>query len=201
MSRETIAAPPRRRRVKTGFTALAALAGVIAALSPCAALEAKWPRNKKGLRDGLRSVERALAERFEALPMKMIGRVRGGWLEGFGAVFLLEVNVVPMPNLSPFRPAYSEDDLDVLNARKQAGVKRLEEIGLEMLAETAGILGAIPPDEQVALVIALFYFSWEDTSGLPSQLVLQAPRSLLLDRAAGRLSQTELARQVKIRRF
>ena len=201
MPRETIAVSSKCRGPRTGFARFGVLAAVIATLAVSAAAGAELPENAEDLKDGLRSAERAIAGRFDALPMRMIGRVRGGRLEDFGVVFLFEVNVVPMANVSPFRPAYSEDELKSLNEKKRAGVEQLEKIGLDLLAETAASLGAIPPDEHVALVIALFHFTWEDAAGLPSQLVLQARRSLLLDRAAGRVSEAELVAQVKIRRF
>ena len=174
---------------------------MIAILAPGTAVGAELPEKTADVRDGLRSVERTIAGRFDGSPMRMIGRVRGGRLEDFGTVFLFEVNVVPMANLSPFRPAYSEEELRRLNERKKTGVDELEKTGLALLVEAAGRLEAIPPEEQVALVIALFHFTWEDAAGLPSQLVLQARRSLLLDRAAGRVSEAELTRRAKIRRF
>ncbi len=187
---------PRRRFAVSGI-----LTAVIATLALSVAAGAEMPEDTADVRDGLRSTERAIAGRFDASPMRMIGRVRGGRLEEFGAVFLFELNVVPMANVSPFRPAYSEDELRSLNKKKRAGVDDLEKIGLELLVEVAGRLEAIPPDEHVGLVIALFHFTWEDTAGLPSQLVFEARRSLLLDRAADRVSEAELVAQVKIRRF
>ena len=201
MPRQTSNASIKSRRPQRRFAVSGILTAVIATLALSVAAGAEMPENTADVRDGLRSAERAIASRFDALPMRMIGRVRGGRLEDFGAVFLFEVNVVPMANVSPFRPAYSEDELKSLNEKKRAGVVELEKIGLELLVEAVGRLEAIPPDEHVALVIALFHFTWEDTTGLPSQLVLQAPRSLLLDRAAGQVSDSELARKAKIRRF
>lgn len=153
------------------------------------------------LQNQSRMVERAITSRFESLPMRMIGRVRGGHLEDFGVVFLLEVNVVPMANLSPFRQPYSETEIKNLNRKKQLGIEQLEEIGLDLLKNAAGSLDAIAANENVALVIALFHFTWEDTTKLPSQLVLQAQRKILLDYAAGHISEFELRRELKIRRF
>lgn len=201
MPRETTGASSRSGGPRLVSARRGVLVAVIALLARSAAAGAELPKNAAEMHDSLRSAERAIAGRFDAVPMRIIGRVRGGRLEDFGAVFLFEVNVAPMANVSPFRPAYSEDELRGLNETKRASVDELEKIGLEMLVEAARRLGTIPPDEQVALVIALFHFTWEDTAGLPSQLVLQARRSLLLDRAADRVSAAELAGQVKIKRF
>ena len=167
----------------------------------CDAASAELSGTAVQLQNQSRMVERAIAGRFEPLPMRIIGRARGGHLEDFGVVFLLEVNVVPMANLSPFRQPYSEAEIKNLNRKKQLGIEQLEEIGLDLLKNAAGSLSAISTNENIALIIALFHFTWEDTTKLPSQLVLQAQRKILLDYAAGRISEFELRRELKIRRF
>jgi hypothetical protein len=50
----------------------------------------------------------------------------------------------------------------------------------EMLVDAAGSLDTVPPREQVVLAVSLFSHAWEDTSGLPSQIVMQAERKALL---------------------
>ena len=158
---------------------------VIAVLGSFVMTAAETSESDTGLRDELRTVERLIAGHFDALPMRMIGRVRGGHLEEFGAVFLLELNVVPMANVSPFRQPYSEAERKNLNQKKRLGIDQLEQMGPVLLQKAAESLDAIPLEEDIALIIALFYFTWEDTTGLPSQLVLQAPRKMLLDAMAG----------------
>jgi hypothetical protein len=41
----------------------------------------------------------------------------------------------------------------------------------------------MPPGEQVVLAVSLFHYSWEDYSGLPGQIVMQAERQKLLSNA------------------
>ena len=191
----------KRRSVSSGLLRCGVFAIVIMAFSSCAVAAAEFPEDIADLRAELQTVERAITGRFGALPMRVIGRVRAGRLEGFGAVFLLELNVVPMANVSPFRKPYSEAERKNLNEKKRLKVEQLEEIGLDLLKDAAGSLGTIPPGENIALVIALFHFTWEDTTGLPSQLVLQAPRKILLDQVAGKIDEIEFRRKAKIRRF
>ena len=46
-------------------------------------------------------------------------------------------------------------------------------------------LDQVPENEQVVIGVVLFYYKWEDTSGLPSQLILQAPRRALVAASKG----------------
>ena len=153
------------------------------------------------MRADLRTVERSIDRGFGGASMVMIGSTRGGYLQGFGAVFTLEVNVVPMANVSPFKPSYTEQELRQLNQRKRGRLRELEELGAGILVKEAGKLGAIPEGEKMALIISLFHFTWEDTDDLPAQVVIQAPRRALLDRQAGRISEQELAKRLTVRRF
>ena len=201
MWRKITTLPSRHVKVNGGSLRRSVFSAVIAVFGLCVMTAAETSESDAGLRDELRTVERLIAGHFDALPMRMIGRVRGGRLEEFGAVFLLELNVVPMANVSPFRQPYSEAERKNLNQKKRLGVDQLEQRGLALLQKAAENLDAIPLEEDIALIIALFYFTWEDTTGLPSQLVLQAPRKILLDEMAGDIDEIEFKRAVKIRRF
>ena len=48
---------------------------------------------------------------------------------------------------------------------------------------------ACRPNEQIVFGVTLFYYNWEDTSGLPAQIVMQAERQKLLDAQLGRASR------------
>ncbi len=49
-----------------------------------------------------------------------------------------------------------------------------------MLVDSARSLDSVPADEQVALGLSLFYWKWENRDGLPAQIVMHAPRKVLL---------------------
>ena len=153
------------------------------------------------LRAELRTVERSIDRGFGETSMVMIGNTRGGYLQEFGAVFTLEINIVPMANLSPFKPSYTEGELRKLNQRKRDRLPELEELAAGILVEEAAKLGAIPEKEKIALMISLLHFTWEDTGDLPAQVVIQAPRRALLDRHAGRITGQELAKRLVVRHF
>ena len=166
-------------------------------------LSAGPPANEHDLGKQLKRVERSIDSRFkqaidEALPMALAGVTRGFYLEGFGVVFSLEVNVVPTPNISPFFRGYDEQQKRNLNRRKKQRLKSLEARARKVLTEEAAKVEALPADETLALAISLFYYNWEDISGLPFQLVVQAPKRVLLDHGAGRLTDSEFNRQIEV---
>jgi hypothetical protein len=53
----------------------------------------------------------------------------------------------------------------------------------EMLLNSAQALDAVPLKEEIAVGVSLFYFNWENTSGLPAQMLMHAERGKLLDKA------------------
>lgn len=160
---------------------------------------------KPDVRDSLERVERSMSDRLrtnEALStMYVLWQPRGAYLEGYGAVFTVELNLVPMGDISPFQKAYSAEQKRQLNIRKRQRLEDLTEQAREMLVEAASKLNVVPEGEKVALAVTLFHYNWEDVTDLPSQLVVQAPHKALLAGAAGNLSKAELRAQVQERQF
>jgi hypothetical protein len=105
-----------------------------------------------------------------------ISATRGIYLPGYGAVFSVEVNLVPMANPSPFRRSYTSEEIRDLNLRKRAALGPLRSRMRDILIQEGSLLTDLPPDLQVTLAISLFHFPWEDRSNLPSQVVIGAPR-------------------------
>jgi hypothetical protein len=177
------------------------LLGIVAAST----LSAEPAITKPDVRDSLETVERAMTERMrtnEALStMYVLWQPRGAYLEGYGAVFTIELNLVPMGDVSPFQKAYSAEQKRQLNVRKRQRLEDLTAQAREMLVEAAAQLKVVPEGEKVALAVTLFHYKWEDVTDLPSQVVVQAPRSALLAGAAGKLSKAELKAQVQERQF
>jgi hypothetical protein len=58
----------------------------------------------------------------------------------------------------------------------------------------------MPREEQVVLGVSLFHFSWENTAGLPSQVVMRAPRGSLADVESGR-SKASLDSVIRVEEF
>ena len=115
-------------------------------------------------------------------PADILGSTRGLYLEGYGAVFTTEVSIVFTPGLTPFRQV-TPDEIKRLHDRKLKHVPVLRQAARDMLTAAAGALDSMPPNERVVVALRFLYLPWEDTAGLPSELVMQADRATLLKKA------------------
>ena len=157
------------------------------------------------IRGEIMEVERAIDRRFrdvrDEAPMTMLGNARGVYLSGYGAVFTVQLNLVPTAGLSPFRNSYSEEEKRQLNIRKRQRLEALEQRAREILVEESEKLRSLPVDEKVALSVALFHFAWEDLTQLPVQLVASAVKTSLQEVRAGRLDVAEARQRVRVEYF
>ena len=115
-------------------------------------------------------------------PLMVLGGTCGIYLEGYGAVFTAQVSLIASPALSPFRQTMSPQDVSRVHQRKLRQVPLLKQAMREMLLHSARTLDTVPPNEQIVVGVSLLYYSWEDTEGLPSQVVMRAQRSRLLQK-------------------
>jgi hypothetical protein len=113
----------------------------------------------------------------------LLGNTRAVYLQGFGAVFSAELNLIVSPNLNPFHQIFTKQEIARIHERKLARLPLLKQSMREMLIASAVSLENLPPTEQVVLAVSLFHYSWEDSSGLPAQIVMQAERQKLLSNA------------------
>jgi hypothetical protein len=177
----------------------AAIASLLLAAAPQPVVE------KTSLRPTLKAVERAIDDRITQMtarqPFVLLGTTRGAYLPGYGAIFSLEVNLVPVAGVSPFRPAYTAQEIQNINRQKREKLGALRAGLRPLLVDQAASLSHLPAGEKVALIVTLFNHHWEDTTGLPSQIVLQAARQDLLNLAARRASAQELEKAIDLKEF
>jgi hypothetical protein len=132
-------------------------------------------------------------------PIELMGLTRGLYLPGFGAVFSAEANLVQTPGISPFRPTISKEDIARIHAAKLRRLPELRSLMKDLLVSTAGSMDRLPLEEQLVLGIALFYNGWEDQSGMPRVITMQARRRALLDVATNRQPRTALDSIIQVR--
>jgi hypothetical protein len=133
----------------------------------------------------LLSVEKSLDERFRGLwddnPYLLLGTTRGVYLENYGAVFTMEVDLVVNPT-SLMHANVNKDEVVKFHQKKLARIPILKKALVDALVATAGSLDSVPPEEQITIVAFLSnHPSWEDMNGIPTQITVQAPRKKLLD--------------------
>jgi len=141
-------------------------------------------------RVSLVAMEKSLDNRVTRLwddnPFVLLGPTRGVYLEGYGAVFTTEVNMVAQPT-SLMNPIVSKQDVIRHHQNKLERMPQLRTLLRTALVDSAASLDPVPPEEQITIVAFLTRYPWEDPTGLPVQVIMQAPKKRLIDaqRAGG----------------
>jgi len=163
-------------------------------------------------RDQIIGMEKALDQRLQGLatredPVDLVGVTRGMYIDGYGAVFTGEINLGLTGGISPFHQKISKEEVAHVHQTKTARLVKLREAMQDMLMDAAASLDPVPDDEQIAVGVSLFCWRWEDTSGLPEQIVMHAPKRDLiaakrvLDAKPGQTDRTALNAAVAVQEF
>src|SRR6266851_1600435 len=96
-------------------------------------------------------------------PMQVIGLTQGTYINGFGAVFMSEVNLAPGAGITPFHQTIGKDELVRLHDKKITRLPKLKDAMQDMLLNSASSLDTVPGSEQITLGITLFYWHGENT--------------------------------------
>ena len=132
----------------------------------------------------LSPVEKKIDQRMETLfdePFLLLGMTRGLYLDKFGAVFSAELQLVSTPGVGTF--GFTAPTKEMLSSTRKKKLERLPILRDAMraqLAAAAVALDKLPADEKVVLGVSIFRRSWEDSTGLPAQIVMQANRKDLI---------------------
>ena len=138
-------------------------------------------------RSTLAAMEKKLDDSFNKLwsdnPFVVLGPTRGVYLEGYGAVFTAEVNLVAGRPIGIMMPPMTKEDIAMHKQRKIARIPELKKALEKALAVTASSpeMAVVPPDEQIVLVAFLSHFPWEDLDGLPAQIMVQGSKKKLIE--------------------
>jgi hypothetical protein len=115
-------------------------------------------------------------------PFVLLGPTRGIYLDGYGAVFTAEVNLVSSPAaMLMFRPQMTKEEIEQHRQKKLSRLPQLKEALRQALIDSAASLDTVPGEEQIVVVAMLSKYPWEDTTGLPQQIMMQASKKILLD--------------------
>lgn len=180
------------------------LAGLVAAVL-IAALPAQSAEKPGASRASLAAMEKRFDARISSIakndPFDLLGTTRGVYLAAYGVVFTAEVQLIITPTITPFRPSISKEEVANVHRRKLERVPVLKQAMQEMLVTSAVALDTLPPAEQIVVAVSLFYYSWEDKAGLPSQVLMQASKSVLLDYQLGKVNEEVLRASVRLQEF
>jgi len=141
------------------------------------------------------AVEKSINENFANYPgdpYAVIGNARGTYLEGYGALFTVELDLIntgPI-NPNPFKQKVTPQEITGTRERKLKKLAILRESMRSLILNAGGTLEGLPPNERVAMEAVLLYNSWEDSKGMPRRLFMSAEKQKLRGARAG---QPELA--------
>jgi hypothetical protein len=160
-----------------------------------------WAQSPRPSRQEIAAMEKALDQRLARFglerPIEVLGLTRGLYLDGFGVVFTAEVNLLPAPGISPFRPSLTKEEIAGLREQKLERLPKIRALMQDLLVSAAQSLDRLPQGEQVVLGLMLWSHPWEDTSGLPRLIQMQAQRGALLQVALERQPRTALEQIVR----
>lgn len=132
----------------------------------------------------IQPVEKKIDQRFETLfdePFLLLGMTRGFYLDKFGVVFGAELQLVSTPGVGTFGfTAPTKEMIDSTRQKKLTRLPVLKDAMRAQLAAAAVALEKLPAEEKVVLGVSIFRRSWEDSSQLPAQIVMQATRKDLV---------------------
>jgi hypothetical protein len=151
--------------------------------------------------NSLRAVEASINDRVQSNvpdPYYFYAPARGTYLEGYGAVFTVDMGLVPVSPMNyvsnPFKPAgAAEKDLVALHDRKLKKVDPLKTMMRDLMVSACQKLPGLPANERIVMEAFLVNFKWEQSRDLPNRIVLKAHKQALLDAAGKHLSGSDLA--------
>jgi len=113
-------------------------------------------------------------------PFDLLGLTRGLYLPGYGAVITTELSLIVTPTINPFRMKITPEVAANVHQRKIDHLPLLKKTMRDMWRDAALGLSSIPDSDQVVLAVRLLYQPWEDTTGLPGQIVMKGARKAAL---------------------
>ncbi|MBZ5726979.1 MAG: hypothetical protein LAP87_18530 [Acidobacteriia bacterium] len=109
-------------------------------------------------------------------PMVLLGNTRGLCLNGYGAIFTTDAELIGTPRITPFHQQITPAEKADTHKRKIEHLPLLKNAMLEMMRSAAAALKDLPASDQIVVAVRIFYLPWEDTAGLPGQILMKADR-------------------------
>ena len=155
---------------------------LISAATLCfAAAEPRVPRTS------LVAMEDVINAKFRANvtdPYDLLGTARGTYLDGYGVVFTLEVQLVNVTPPNPFKQTISPEELAQIRDRKLVKLPQMKDMMRGLLVTASTQLPSLPGNERIAMESIIWTYSWENSRGMPKRVFMSAEKQKLLDAQA-----------------
>jgi hypothetical protein len=110
-------------------------------------------------------------------PFDIYGPTRALYMPGYGMIITAELDLIVVPGAPAlFRRTPTPQEITQIHTRKLENVLVLEQLMRDMMTSSAQRLDIMPDSERVVLAVRLIYRQWEDTSKLPTQILMTADR-------------------------
>ncbi|HEV3331689.1 MAG TPA: hypothetical protein VG096_11945 [Bryobacteraceae bacterium] len=113
-------------------------------------------------------------------PFDLLGLTRGLYLPGYGAVLTTELSLIVTPPITPFHLKITPEEAAKVHQRKLENLPQLRRTMQGLWRDAALALTSVPDSEQVVVAVRVLYQPWEDTGGLPGQIVMKGSRKAAL---------------------
>jgi len=152
------------------------------AVAPATVTPTEKPRV---LRQAISDLERRLDTKLTSLggandPVDLLGAARGIYLDGYGVVLTVEASLIITPGLNPFKSSMTDAEKEKIRQRKLDRLPLLRQAMRDVWRDSASALTSVPDNQQVVIAVRLLYLTWEDTRGLPAQIVMKGDRRTAL---------------------
>jgi hypothetical protein len=128
----------------------------------------------------LGSLEQSFEDKVRSLngveAFNLLGASAGFYLEGYGVVVTVPLDLINTPGVTPMRLQFTKQDQDDVHKRKLAQLPALRRAAREMVTAAANSLTTLPMDRKISVALRIYYMAWEDSAGLPRQIVATADR-------------------------
>ncbi len=122
-----------------------------------------------------------LAAMYPEEPWFLIGPARGLYLDGTGVIFSAEINLATGPSLSPFKQTITREEIARHREKKEIRLPLLRKRMYSIVGSMASYLEMLPNQEEFVLAVTLLKYPWEEAGGMPSQIIMRAPRGKLVE--------------------
>lgn len=105
---------------------------------------------------------------------------RAFYLDNFGIMMASEISLMPGFGMSMFR-TINKDEIQVQHHKVLERLPLLREQMKLALFDGATRFDTLGGDERLAVAVTVYHFAWEDTTDVPSQIVVQGTKKALLE--------------------
>lgn len=178
---------------------------VVALMALCAAWAGAAQPSAAGrpLNSEMQAVQRACDAAIRGYsidaPVDHMLPTHGVYIEGFGAAFITDLNLVALPPLFGFGGHINPAELKRIHDSKVKRLPAVRELLTRMLMDGAKTLNHMSPEESVLLHVNFYYMEIEDRAGLPASMTVQAKKKDLLAAASGKLPLESVSGILKFR--